>query len=128
MNDKDTSRRSIVATPAHNLSEFDATQIIRSEIETITILVRDDLQCAVHSMKLRDSHLGSVHLTIGETLPLTLDLTTVQYLLASPEGVGSKVITFLIKSFSLIELFNFFNISLFETTTKLGSQSSIKYL
>ena len=43
-------------------------------------------------------------------------------------AISSKVITFLIKSFSLIELFNFCSISLFETITKLGSQSSIKYL
>ena len=50
--------------------------------------MRDDRQCAVHSMKLRNSHFGSVHLTIGETLSLPLDSTTVQYLLATPEGVG----------------------------------------
>ena len=40
----------------------------------------------------------------------------------------NKVINNLIKSFSLIVLLNFFSISLFETITKLGSQSSIKYL
>ena len=41
---------------------------------------------------------------------------------------SSNVITFLINSFSFIVLLNFFNISLLETISKLGSQSSIKYL
>ena len=49
--------------------------------------MRDGLQCAVHSMRLKDSHFGCVHLKLGETLPLIPDLTMVQYLLATLEGV-----------------------------------------